>query len=207
MTAAFTRSLRVIIPLLGACALALTAGTSEARGELLGPGCGTRTLSQPFMRWLDYARYFPVPGGSFESKTPAWTLAGGAKVAAGNEPFYVRSAADKFSLALPAGSSATTPPMCVDSDELTLRLFAQSPGTVLSVLRIEALVTNLGITIALPVGVVPGVLRGWSPTLPTVFAVSLDQLLAGSTVRFRFRPLLFGTWRIDDTYVDPFKDR
>jgi hypothetical protein len=134
-------------------------------------------------------------------------LAGGAEVTAGNEPFYVRSAADRYSLTLPAGSSATTPAMCVDADEPTLRLLAGAPGNLLSVLRVDALVTTLGVTTTLPVGVAPGALPGWSPTLPMVFAVSLDQLLTGSTVRFRFRPQVVGTWRIDDVYVDPFKDR
>ena len=50
--------------------------------------CTTGALEQPFRRWLDPLRYALVPGGSFESGAPGWTL-GRASVGSGNETFYV----------------------------------------------------------------------------------------------------------------------
>src|SRR5919108_4034092 len=73
--------------------------------------CDT-AASQPFARWGDMRSYVLVPGGAFEPGSAGWKLSGGAKVASGNEPFYVHSTADRYSLYLPKGSSATTPPMC-----------------------------------------------------------------------------------------------
>jgi hypothetical protein len=177
-----------------------------------GQSCGARQLSQPFLPWLDPAHYFLLPGGDFESAS-AWTLSGGARVVSGNEPFMVGGASHSRSLLIPSGGSAWSAPECVDGDELTLRFFARNTGSMLSVLVVEARVrtTVLGATTetTLPLGVVLGTARTWQPSLPVVFAVSVNQLLGGTTtVDFRFRPVgLGGSWQIDDVYVDPFKDR
>jgi hypothetical protein len=84
---------------------------------------------------------------------------------------------------------------------------------VLSTLVVEARIrtTVLGLTTqtTLPLGVVLGTTQTWQPSLPVVFALSLNQLLGGTTtVDFRFTPVgVGGSWQIDDVYVDPFKDR
>jgi hypothetical protein len=210
LTAASFRWLRRLAPLLlPVLALALGAAT-DARAGLLAPsGCPARALSQPFLPWGDPASYFLAPGGGFETADGGWSLTGGATRVAGNEPFHAASASDASSLRLPAGSSATSPSFCVAADEPTVRLFARGPGSLLSGLAVEAEVQNLGVPLVLPVGVVPGLSSAWAPTLPAVFSLSLDQLVlpGDAVVRLRFRPLLWGEWRVDDVYVDPFKDR
>src|SRR5690348_7562788 len=64
---------------------------SAARADSTPPvalnTCSVSTLSQPFAQWLDYAEYELVPGGDFESST--WTLAGGAELVAGSDPYAV----------------------------------------------------------------------------------------------------------------------
>ena len=56
--------------------------------------------------------------------------------------------------------------------------------------------------------VLPGDLGGssWHPTLPMPVLVNLLTLsnTDRTAVRFRFTPLLLGSWQIDDVYVDPF---
>ena len=201
-------AVKVVIAALAtiASALLVAAPTSAASAS-----CGVRQVSQPFERWLDRAHYFLLPGGDFESST-GWTL-NGAHVVSGNEPFYVNSATDSRSLRIPAGSSARSLPTCVDSGEPTLRFFARNTGSVLSTLVVQARVrtTVLGVTTqtTLPLGVVLGTTQTWQPSLPVVFALSLNQLLGGmTTVDFVFTSAgLGGDWRIDDVYVDPFKDR
>jgi hypothetical protein len=202
-------SIRIALALGVLClATVLGAGTTAAAPT----SCGARQVSQPFLRWLDPAHYFPLPGGDFESAS-AWTFSGGAHVVSGNEPYQVGGATHSRSLLLPAGSSARSASECVDGDELTLRFFARNTGSVLSALAVEARVrtTVLGVTTqtTLPLGVVLGTTQTWQPSLPVVFAVSLNQLLGGTTtVDFRFTPVgLGGSWQVDDVYVDPFKDR
>jgi hypothetical protein len=190
--------------------LALTVvPVTSAGGSAVG--CGARQVSQPFLPWLDPARYFLMPGGDLESSA-GWALAGGAQVVVGNEPYRVTRASDMHALRLPSGSSARSASTCVDADELTLRFFARNAGSVLSTLTVEARIrtTVLGTTIqtTVPVGVVLGTTQSWQPSLPAVFALSLNQLLGGTAgVDFRFVATgVGGDWYVDDLYIDPIKD-
>ena len=204
------KALKTVL-LVGALALgAVTAPVAHA-GLLVSTAsaCETQTLSKPFARWLDYANYTGVPGGSFEPGSEAWSLAGGAKVVAGNESFYVRSQTDARSLHLPQGSSATSPAMCVGIEHPTARWFNKQSGgllgSVTSAMTVEVLFENsLGQVVALPIGA--GALTGgWSPSLPAVVTANLLPLLPGqrTAVAFRFRAVT-GNWTVDDVYVDPY---
>src|ERR1700689_2223708 len=50
--------------------------------------CVTGATSTPFAQFGDSADYSPVPGGSFESGAPGWSLTSSA-IAAGNETYGV----------------------------------------------------------------------------------------------------------------------
>ncbi|HEY7604484.1 MAG TPA: hypothetical protein VH760_09490 [Gaiellaceae bacterium] len=196
--------LRALAALL--CAGAALAGATSAQAATTArsgaTGCPDQSLSHPFVRWLDPAGYVPLQNGSLE-KTDGWSLSGGARLVAGNEPFYVGSTGDRTSLSLPAGSSATSPPMCITLLHPTLRFFALNGGAG-SVLRVDAIVRLAGIRLSLPIGVV---LAGssWQPTLPMPFLTNLLAPVSG-TVSFRFTPLGPSSgWRIDDVYLDPYK--
>lgn len=189
------------------CVGATLAGAATAQAATAarsgGLACPNQTLSRPFLRWLDPANYVLLQNGSLE-KTTGWSLSGGARLVAGNESFSVNSTRDRMSLSLPAGSSATSPPMCITLLHPTLRFFALNSGNPTSILQVDAVVKLLGLRLTLPVGVL---LAGsdWQPTLPLPF---LTNLLApmSSTVSFRFAPLgSSGGWRIDDVYLDPYK--
>jgi hypothetical protein len=195
--------LAALAALVSVAALAGAVGTQPARAGLLG--CDGQTAVQPFLPWLDPANYVLMTNGSLES-TAGWTLAGGAKLVSGNEPFNVNSASDSHSLSLPSGSSATTPAFCVTLLHQDPRFFAVNSGSALSTLQVDAITTVLGLKVTTPVGVL---LAGgaWQPTLPLPFLDGVLSLTQG-TVQFRFTPLGAGSgWQIDDIYVDPFKSR
>jgi hypothetical protein len=64
--------------------------------------------------------------------------------------------------------------------------------------------TSVGLTLAVPVGVVlPS--DAWAPTARQLVVANLLPLLPGkrTPVAFRLRPLGGATWWIDDFYVDP----
>src|SRR3954452_16741571 len=137
--------------------------------------CAARPLDRTFLPWLDGALYEDAPDGGVESGAAGWTLAGGAGVADGNDAYL----AGQRSLALPAGSSATTPPVCVDLAHPTLRLFARGSGAPLLV---SVVFTDpLGQRRDLPIGVATAT-ASWQPTLPMAV---LGNLLS-SSVAFRF---------------------
>ena len=193
--------------------IASAAFASTANAGLLtasAQSCDDPTLEQPFKRWGDSANYKLLGDGGFESGAKGWSLSGGAYVASGNESFNVRGAGDRRSLVLPFGGRAVSPFTCVGLDEPTLRLFAKRRNGLLTTLLVEMQVqTSLGLSVWLPV--LPGDLGGGS-WHPTVAMPLLGNLLTLSRedrtpVRFRFSPLLLGSWQIDDVYVDPYRSR
>jgi hypothetical protein len=197
----FRKTLVVTGVLVAVAAVAALASPAPANALLgLGNPCGEQ-MSQPFAEFGDNGSYALIPGGSFESGAPAWSLRGGATVVGGNEPF---AATGSRSLYLPAGSSATSPFMCVGTLSPTLRVFGFS-NTTTTALSVQILARNVfGLLTVLGVGVVYPGQTTWEPTHAALFLQSLGALLTNTTsVAFRFAPVN-GSWTIDDTYVDPF---
>ena len=210
-----TRAIRRLLALAtGIVALAAGSATpaaaSSGDGSLLG--CG-HEASHPFLRWLDPLPYTLLPGGDFESGAAGWTLTRGARVVDGNEPWDVGGAGGSHSLLLPAGSSATSPPMCMGLVLPVVRYFSTG-GNFLSYLRVEAVYRDpsgrqRSIDL-LPSGLPT---RSWAPSLPALQlmgllnVLTLDGLTSEIALRFTPKGTLFGsgTWRIDDVYVDPWK--
>jgi hypothetical protein len=169
--------------------------------------CAPQPLEQPFLRWLDPAQYTLLPGGTFESTLPGWTLSG-ARVASGNETYYVHGKSETKSLSIPSGSNATSAVICVGLGHPTMRFFAKSSGgTALATLKVDVLFElATGQVVTLPIGVASaGAHRSWQPTLPMTVVANLLPLLPGARtpVAFRFTPVGAASWAIDDVYVDP----
>jgi hypothetical protein len=200
----FGRFAVLVVVLVSAGAL-----TGSANAGLLGGACGDRPFSKPFLRWLDPMNYTLAPGGNFEPGARGWTLKGGAAVVTGNEPWKVSGAGSR-SLYLPSGSTAMTPPICVETLDPTVRYFAKNRGIVaLSSLVVEVVLLDSSgrPVLALPAGVHTG-FSTWHPSLPGVALLNLTAILNGgkANVAFRFRPVGLGAkWQIDDVYVDPLK--
>jgi hypothetical protein len=191
------------VAMTGALAAPASAGILTASAT----DCGDETLTQPFAQFGDRANYKLVRNAAFENGTGGWTLAGGAKVVSGNEPWKVGGSNHARSLVLPAGSTAISPVSCVGLAEPTLRFFVKknrAPLLGISTLAVSVYVkTSLGITVPVPVGVV--LANGqWKATPPMLIVANLLPLLPGdrTPVAFQFTPVL-GDWQIDDVYVDP----
>jgi hypothetical protein len=184
--------------------LALAALASAGSPGALAAGCPEQSLSQTFLPWLDVAWYVPAPDGGFEGGAEDWTLANGAAVVDGNDPYL----GGARSLALPGGASATSAPMCIGLEHPTIRLFARNTGAPGSALGVSVVFSDpLGVKRSLPVGVV-GAGDTWSPTPILPIVVNLLALTGDQRVSFRFTALDDrGEWTIDDVYVDPYKKR
>jgi hypothetical protein len=204
------RGLLAIAVAFAALAAGSAAPAHAGDGSLLG--CG-HEATQPFLRWLDPLPYTLLPGGDFESGAQGWKLSGGARVVDGNEPFNVGGKGGSKSLLLPAGSSATSPTMCMGLVLPIVRYFS-SGGTLLSYLRVEAVYTDRSGRQRSIDLVPPGLpSRSWTPSLPALQlmgllnVLTLDGLTSDIALRFTPKGTLFGsgTWRLDDVYVDPWK--
>jgi hypothetical protein len=87
--------------------------------------CSAPALSNPLVAFKDARDYFVAPAGDFEDPSlPGWQLDGGAALTDGGSAHAVTGGAQRFSLALPPGASATSPEMCVDLNSPTFRFFA-----------------------------------------------------------------------------------
>ncbi|HWL33977.1 MAG TPA: hypothetical protein VNP89_10280 [Gaiellaceae bacterium] len=205
-----SRLLALLAAITAIASLAASPAQAASNGDSL-LGCGYNA-SHPFMRFLDPLPYTLLPDGGFEAGGAGWTLSGGARVAAGNEPWNVSGPGSR-SLMLPARSSATSPPMCMGLVLPVVRFFS-SGGSLLSYMQVDALYKDAAgrqrSIMLLPIGLPSG---GWIPNLPmlqlggALNALTLNGLTTDIQLRFTPRGGLFGsgTWRIDDVYVDPWK--
>jgi hypothetical protein len=185
-------------------ALAVVPGASAAQAAVISTGaCNNQTLTQPFLQWGDSTPYELASGGDFEHGSGGWTFSGGARIAAGSEPYGVTGSVGANSLYLPAGASATSPATCVTAAYPTFRLLARNAG-LLSILAVQVVYTDpiLG-PVSLPVGAV--LLSGsWQPTLPMLTTSAIQGVLSNGSanVSLRFTELT-GASQIDDVFVDP----
>lgn len=196
----------------GAAALAasLAAGAGVAHAAVAQPSCSLPT-TQAFAAYGDTNSYFLAPGGNFENGAPGWTLADGAALVAGNNTAGGDPSSNKTSLSLPAGSSATSPLVCVSALDPWMRFYVRNAGSSTSRLGVTVLFT-------LPNGTPGSILIAkvsgtgtWAPTPAYSYVMNVLALVSptGTTnVAFRFAPLdSAGKWQVDDVWVDPLKHR
>jgi len=180
-------------------ALAVFAGSAQA--------CSYSGAKQVFQPWGDQNNYVLAPDGGFEAGGAGWSLNGGASVVAGNESYFLNSTADSHSLLLPAGSTAGSPPVCMQLDTPSFRLLARNTGDPSSRLRVEAVYKLLGLVQTKVAGTVTAG-PNWAPTqsISTVLGLStIVGTLIPSAVQIRVTPLdTKGNWQVDDLYIDPF---
>jgi hypothetical protein len=166
--------------------------------------------AQPFLSWHDQGSYFLAPGGSLEGGQAlnGWTTSGNVSLVNGNETSYVGSASDSQSLSIPAGGSATTPPICVSIHTPNLRLFVMNNGASYSLLQILVNYTDKnGNPQSAPVAYLQGS-PSWSLSPQVLFANNIASVVGGqgqTSVSFTFTS--GGAWQIDDLYVDPIKSQ
>ena len=195
--------------LVGAIAMFAGSASTAAPASALSLGivCPAPT-TQPFLSpWGDQTAYWFVGNGGLENGATGWSLTGGASVANGNEPWAVHNALDSHSLSLPAGSTATTPAMCIGLVDAQMRFFAANTANPAATLQVRAtyhggLGQVLGIADA---GTVVG--GAWHPSARIGLLGGALPLLTQS-VQFKFSPVgSAGGWRIDDVYFDPLLHR
>jgi hypothetical protein len=176
------------------------AGSAQA-------ACTYTGATQKFAPWGDPHSYVLAPDGGFESGAAGWTLSGGAKPVAGNESFFLNAKTDSQSLALPAGSSAVSPSLCMSLETPVIRAVVRNTGDPTAKLKVESTYSLYGL---LQTGqsyiITAG--KNWVPTpeMSTVLTLSpVLGTLVSASINVHFTPLdNKGQWQLDDFYVDPF---
>lgn len=168
---------------------------------LVGGACGTTTAAF-YPVDGDRSAYYFAPNGGFESGSTGWTLAGGAKVVAGNESYYLHATTDRYSLYMPSGSRATSPSACFGTLNPGARFMARSlsgSGSIHVRLMTRSL---LGVLSVLDGGNVP-VGSKWGAVDKVGTLWSQLAVLAG-TKSVQIELTANGDVQVDDLYIDPF---
>jgi hypothetical protein len=199
--------LRFLVPaFLAATAFAVPAANAGLIGNLLNncPSGG----AQVFAPWGDTNNYLLAPNGGFEFGSTGWSLSGGASVVSGNEPFYPTGS---HSLALPSGSTATSPTVCLGSSQLYIRMFGKDLSGTDSGLRVRVYFYGLlnNLLGAKDYAVFPAG-GNWEPTGQVqssgglLTPLPIVSLLSSTSARIQITPLGSGSrWQIDDLFIDP----
>jgi len=179
-------------------ALAIMSGSirvTAARANVINTNpCNGAVLTQPFAPWADPEWYELAPGGDFEQ--PTWALSAGAQRVPGSEPFAATGSLGSWSLKLAAGSSAQSPPTCVDAAYPSVRFFIAGTGSVaVSVVSGDTEIPA-GIAVAGP---------GWQPTPVMLTSSAVLAALADGVAQVSLRiTALTGDPQLDDVYIDPW---
>ncbi|MFL5921659.1 MAG: hypothetical protein ACJ75Q_12210 [Gaiellaceae bacterium] len=198
--------------LIGVAIVAALAFSTTATAGLIGTGSASYCdpyATKAFAAWGDSAYYASLFNGGFENGSAGWTLAGGAKVVSGNEPFYISGdRRDTHSLLLPTGSSAYSGTVCFALGDWHLRLLARNVGSRTGALRVQVVVPSLlgGLLTVLDGGTVSGT-GTWAPSPRLQLALcNVTSLLGTRAGAFRFTPVGTGAaYQLDDVYLDPWK--
>jgi hypothetical protein len=186
-------SLTVMIALGVTSAVALYAPAAQADLVNINP-CNGAALSTPFAPWADPSSYELAPGGDFESAD--WSLTGRAALVVGSDPFAATGTLGATSLSLPAGSSAQSPPTCVDAAYPTIRFFASGTGAMAIGVKYDGLYLPAGVAV---------VLGGWQPSPLMLTSSALPAAVAGGTADVSLvLTTLTGNVRVDDVFIDPW---
>ena len=113
----------------------------------------------------------------------------------GDPALYTPVPTEWTSTSVPAGTSATTEPVCIGLAHPTVRFFARNTGDPLSLLRVSAVVGES----ELPLGLVPSG-REWAPSPALLLGANL---LGADSVAFKFAAD-GGSWSVGGVYVDPY---
>jgi hypothetical protein len=198
--------IKYFIPAIAAAVLlavpTANAGLLDPITQLVLPTCGSN--SYPFSRFSDSHAYYGFANNGFESGSSGWSLAGGAYVGSGNEPWFVNGWGSR-SLVLPPGASATSPSFCINLLDPAIRAFAKSAGASGN-LQVQVVFHGLtgNLTGILNVGsLAPGNYSTWQPTDRVSSALALPLLTSYAQIRVT-STARSGNWQVDDAFVDPY---
>jgi hypothetical protein len=178
-----------------AIAVSATALPISAQADVVSLStCNSNTLSQAFAPWQDPSNYEVAPGGQFNDSS--WTLAGGARLVPGAEPYAAAGSLSSNSLDLPTGSTATSPSTCVTAAYPTIRFFVSGSGAVqVNVIYGGQVIQS---------GVVPAN-GSWAPSPVLATGSAVVGAANGGTAQVQLQlTAVQGEPQVSDVFIDPW---
>jgi len=167
--------------------------------------CASKATSSAFAGFGDESAYSLVPGGSFESGAPGWSL-NDASVINENESFNITPGS--HSLGIESFGSAASPWICISSEYPTFRFFARRlSGATSSTLNVSLRwVDILGIGVDTTAGTLQSS-GSWAPSPVLRLGKAVPLWMPGGTLQVSlvFTPAWGSSWAVDDVYIDPYR--
>jgi hypothetical protein len=174
-------------------AMARPARHPAASAALAHQYCPEAPVTRPFLAYGDHSTYRLAPGGDF--RTAGWAFGGGAKLVAGAGPLVSGSTTSR-AVSLPANSSVTSPVMCLDETEPTMRFFIQGSGLVVAQILVHST--------AVAAETIQAGTR-WTPSPIIQTHGKLLESIAGGPAQVSVRITgLSGEPRVSDIFIDPW---
>jgi hypothetical protein len=185
--------------------VALSAALATAPSAFAGTaGCGGAATSQVFGPWSDSALYQPFQGSSFESGASGWSWGGKANIVSGDDA-HLPGATGSHAVNLPAGGTAKSPWICMDSSTPSFRFFLRRVSGTGNLTVMGQLAGSGGVSLTTFATITGG--ADWAPSAVVAFPSSFMTALAGGTfnAQFQFVSDPGTVYRIDDVFLDPYK--
>ena len=166
--------------------------------------CTSVATRQVFSRWGDSALYAAALGGNMEpANQSSWLLFPGATFVTENEPFFLSSSKDGYSLRIPAGSFANAPWLCVGQDFPSARFVVRNTGASSGRLSVDVQYAAADFSVAGNVHVTDiAATSTWAPSA----VVSLNLPAGAAYYRVNFTALGSGAvFQMDDLFIDPMR--
>jgi hypothetical protein len=183
-------------------AAAMTTYSFVAYSADAQAACSYPEAEQVFAPWKDKGCYQLAPDGGLAEGGNGWTLEGGAELVADPDARTHDGAQEETAVSLPFGSSATSPPVCVDPTTPDFRFMMRNVGDKGGKLRVTVTYENTVKVTKARNADVHADKNEWLPTPPLKLETEGE---AERVARITFTAKdPKSTYLVDDLYVDPF---
>lgn len=192
-------SRRLTLSLLAAALTMLGFAAYSANAQA---ACSYPEAEQVFSPWKDKGWYQLAPDGGLAEGGNGWTLEGGAQLVADPDARTHEGVQEETAVSLPFGSSAVSPPVCVDPTTPDFRFMLRNIGDKGGKLRVTVTYENTVKVTKARNADVHADKNEWLPTPPLKLETEGE---AERVARITFTAKdPKSTYLVDDLYVDPF---
>jgi hypothetical protein len=198
MSTAFPKrrlTLTLLATALATCSFGLYSASAQA-------ACSYPDAAQVFSPYKDSGWYQLAPDGGLAEGGNGWTLQGGAELVADPTARNHEGEQEETALRLSYGSSATSPPVCVDPTTPSFRFMMRNIGDGGGKIRVTVTYENtVKVTKAVNTDVHSDK-NEWLPSPPVKLDTG-DEPERAARITFSAKDQK-STYLVDDLYIDPF---
>lgn len=164
--------------------------------------CSYPEAEQVFSPWKDKGWYQLAPDGGLAEGGNGWTLEGGAQLVADPDARTHEGVQEETAVSLPFGSSAISPPVCVDPTTPDFRFMIRNVGDKGGKLRVTVVYENTVKVTKARNADVHSDKNEWLPTPPLKLETEGEAERVARIIFTAKDPK--SSYLVDDLYVDPF---